>query len=61
MATTALSVDVLTASERVMVVESLTLRISQVRRQINAEKDVSVAEIRNRQLASLEALVSKFR
>ena len=55
------SVDVLSAVERGMVIEGLNLRIAQLKRALNVERDDSIVEIRNRQIATYESLVSKFR
>jgi len=55
------SVDVLSTVERSMVVEGLNLRIAQLKRALNVERDDSIVEIRNRQIATYESLVSKFR
>jgi hypothetical protein len=60
-ASVASSVDVLSASERGMVVEGLNLRIAQLKRALNVERDDSIVAIRNRQIAEYETLVSKFR
>jgi polyferredoxin len=55
------SVDVLSALERSMVVEGLDLRIAQLKRLVNAERDPVISDIRNKQLAAYSALVLKFR
>lgn len=55
------SVDVLSADERSMVIEGLQLRIAQIRRSINVERDDSILAIRNQQITKYETLVSKFR
>jgi hypothetical protein len=60
-ASVASSVDVLSSVERSMVVEGLTLRIAQLKRALNVERDSSIVEIRNRQIATYESLVTKFR
>lgn len=63
MATTpvASSVDVLSSVERSLVIEGLQLRIAQIRRAMNSERDETILSVRNGQIASLETLVSKFR
>jgi len=60
-ASVASSVDVLSVVERGMVVEGLNLRIAQLKRALNVERDDSIVAIRNRQIAEYETLVSKFR
>ena len=57
----ATSVDVLTAQERVQIVLALELRVAQLRRAINAEKDPDVKEIRRKHCAFVEDLIIKFR
>jgi hypothetical protein len=55
------SVDVLSSVERSMVVEGLDLRIAQLKRLVNSERDPVIVDIRNKQLAAYSALVVKFR
>lgn len=57
----AASVDVLTPAERAVVVESLELRVAQLRRAMNAETDSDVKAIRAKAIAAVEALIVKFR
>ena len=57
----AASVDVLTPAERAVVVESLELRVAQLRRAMNAETDPDVKAIRAKAMAAVEALIVKFR
>lgn len=57
----AASVDVLTSAERAVVVESLELRVAQLRRAMNAETDPDVKAIRAKAMAAVEALIVKFR
>lgn len=55
------SVDVLSSVERSMVVEGLDLRIAQLKRLVNSERDPVIVDIRNKQLAAYSALLVKFR
>lgn len=55
------SVDVLSSAERSFVVEGLQLRIAQVKRSMNVERDETILSVRNAQIVALETLVSKFR
>lgn len=57
----ATSVDVLSAAERAVVVESLELRVAQLRRAMNSESDPDIKAIRAKAIAAVEALAVKFR
>ncbi len=57
----ATSVDVLSPSERKLVVEGLNLRIAQVKRSMTSETDETILSVRNAQLSVIESLVLKFR
>lgn len=59
--TVATSVDVLSAAERAVVVESLELRVAQLRRAMNSESDPDIKAIRVKAIAAVEALAVKFR
>lgn len=60
-ASVASSVDLLSSSERKLVVEGLNLRIAQVKRSMSSETDETILSVRSSQLRDLETLVSKFR
>ena len=57
----AASVDVLTPAERAVVVESLELRIAQLRRAMNSESDQDIKVLRAKAIGAVEALALKFR
>lgn len=59
--TVATSVDVLSAAERAVIVESLELRIAQLRRSMNSESDPQVKEFRANAIRTVESLALKFR
>lgn len=61
MATIPVSIDALSKDERAIVVSSLQLKAASVARAAKAESNPAVAEIRSRELAAIEALVSLFR
>jgi hypothetical protein len=55
------SVDVLTPVERSIVCDGLNLRIAQLKRLINSERDFAIRDIRENELSVVSSLVLKFR
>lgn len=55
------SVDLLSAVERSIVVRALELSLASTKRAVNAERNPEVRDIRAKDLASIEALIVKFR
>lgn len=55
------TVDVLSSAERMVIVESLELRIAQLRRSMNSESDPQVKEFRAAAIRTVESLALKFR
>jgi hypothetical protein len=55
------SVDVLTPVERSIVCDGLNLRIAQLKRLINSERDSAIRDIRENELSVVSSLVLKFR